>query len=130
VKRRYTDEERGASLAALAANAGNVKRTARELGIPEVTLRHWSTGSRHPEAVTMGAQKKGPLADKLEEVAWALAGKLPGSDCSDVQATAVALGILVDKLQVLRGLPSSITGATHDEKLGRLRRILGIPPAS
>jgi transposase-like protein len=33
-KRRYSDEERGVALAALAANNGDVSKTARQLDIP------------------------------------------------------------------------------------------------
>jgi transposase-like protein len=56
-KRRYSDEDRAL---ALAANAGNAKLTARQLGIPETSLRHWRKGDRHPGAANMGAQKGRP----------------------------------------------------------------------
>lgn len=39
--RRYTPEDRAAALAALAANQGNVARTARQCGVPRPTLIRW-----------------------------------------------------------------------------------------
>lgn len=40
-RRRYSDSERAEALAALAANAGNRAKTARQLGIPRQTLAEW-----------------------------------------------------------------------------------------
>lgn len=40
-KRRYTDQEKGAVLAQLELNNGNVKGTARATGIPWETIRTW-----------------------------------------------------------------------------------------
>lgn len=40
-RQQYTDDERVAALAQLAANGGNLKRTARALGLPAPTLRLW-----------------------------------------------------------------------------------------
>jgi hypothetical protein len=127
-KRRYSDENRANALAALAGNGGNVGRTARELGIPVATIRRWATGERHPEAAQLSQQKKGPLADRLEEVAYQLAGLLPGCKCDNPQALATAIGILVGKLQILRGRPNSIAavGGTREQKPDRLRGLLGI----
>ena len=56
-RRRYTDNERAAALTALAANCGNVERTARELGIPRKTLAQWARGQRYPEAAQMSHEK-------------------------------------------------------------------------
>src|SRR6266851_1738917 len=112
-KRTYSDEQRGNALAALAANGGNVGRTARDLRIPEATLRQWARGQRHPEAVQMSEQKKGPLADRLEELAHALVDDLLKADGRQgtVQAKTTAIGIVIDKVQLLRGKPTGIHGA-------------------
>ena len=37
-RRRYSDEEKSDALVALQANGGNLKRTARELGVPIVPV--------------------------------------------------------------------------------------------
>lgn len=117
--RRYSDEDRSDAVAALCANGGNVKRTARELGIPEKTLANWAKGDRHPEAAAAAEEKKGPLADRLEQVAWQLADAIPGKlDAAPLQQVATALGIVVDKLRLLRNEPTSISktqGAGTDD---------------
>jgi transposase-like protein len=109
-RRRYTDNDRASALAALAANAGNLTHTARQLGIPKRTLSQWAAGSRHPEATQAAEGKKGELADGLEEVAWKLANvipeKLAGASLKD---TAVALGIVIDKMRLLREQPTAIS---------------------
>jgi hypothetical protein len=43
-RRHYSDEDRAEALAVLDANAGNLKRTARDLGIPRATLQEWAGG--------------------------------------------------------------------------------------
>lgn len=103
-KRRYSDEERAACLAALAANGGNLQKTARECGVPDATLRHWRDGDRHPEALKMGELKKGDLADIYERIAYDsldLAGaKLKDLNAKDLVMTAA---IATDKMRLLRG---------------------------
>src|SRR4051812_14575665 len=37
----HTDDDKGRAVRALTANEGNVKRTSRELDIPEQTVRDW-----------------------------------------------------------------------------------------
>jgi transposase-like protein len=108
-KRSYTDEQRASALAALEANAGDVRKTARELGIPEATLRLWKQGKRHPEAAAMCAAKKAPLAEALREVARQLLESIPSKiDESSLSQVAVAMGIAVDKAQLLDGKPTGI----------------------
>lgn len=122
-KRRYSDDERAAAVAAVAANGGNVERTAELLGIPESTLRQWVKGDRHPEAAVMSDGKKGELADRLEAIAWKLADAIPGKiPATGLQQLATTLGIVVDKMQLLRNRPTTINRAERatDDDLGSL----------
>jgi transposase-like protein len=112
-KRRYTDDERATALAALAANGGNVSRTSREQGVPEVTLRQWSSGARHPEALQMSEGKKAPLADAFEAVAarclkHVTDEKLAETGAVDLLKTA---GIAVDKARLLRDQATEIVNS-------------------
>jgi hypothetical protein len=118
-RRRYSDEERETPLAALAANAGRVRRTSSQLGIPEPTIRAWSKGRRrHPEALQEYAQKKSSLSDACEAVAWRLTGYLRGGVAgATFKQAAIALAILCGKLLLLRGYRGFV-------RLG----ILGCPP--
>jgi len=121
-KRRYSDEEKANALAALAANAGNIERTARELSIPASTLQHWANGNVHAQVTNLRDQKKGVLAEGLEDVAWRLLeGVTPAKIAeTDVRELLTAVGIAVDKMQLLRGKPTAIgkhdfSGVSDDE---------------
>lgn len=122
-KRRYTDEERAQALAALTANGNNVSRTAGQIGIPPATLTSWHRGLRHPEATQMCHEKKGPLADRLEEVAGklldAIADKIQGAS---LQQIATAMGIAIDKARLLRGEPTAINEEREDGRVAEFRK--------
>lgn len=112
---RYSDEDRANALAALAANGGNVSLTSRQLSIPRGTLKQWARGERHPEAAQLSQEKKGPLADALEAVAWKLAESLEGKvGEAKLQPTATSLGIVIDKMQLLRNKPTEIQKQVAD----------------
>jgi transposase-like protein len=119
-RRRYSDEERANALAALSANADDVNHTANQLGIPRKTLENWAKGARHPEAAQLGQEKKPELADALEEVARKLADAMPAkiADAS-LRDTAIAMGIAVDKMRLLREAPTSITQTNGTAPDGR-----------
>src|SRR5512132_4142318 len=55
----YTDEQKAQVYVALTANDGNVKRTSRETGVPEGTVRTWKNLWK----------SEPPAADKVEEAA-------------------------------------------------------------
>lgn len=122
-KRRYSDEERAAALAALTANGGNQELTSRQLGIPRHTLRHWYYGERHPEARARAEGKTDELANELEEAAFKILSFMPARmESASLQQLAVCLGITVDKMQILRNRPTTINGVDDgmsDEELER-----------
>lgn len=124
-KRRYSDLERSSALAALTANGGNLDRTAKQVGIPTTTLYNWAKGVSHPEASSNGEQKRA-LADLLEEVARKILADLPGKlPSSDMRGAATALGIVIDKMQLLRGKPTEIVDDLNaDERAKRLACLL------
>ena len=112
--RGFTEDDKAAALAALAANAGNVSKTARDLGIPRTTLSRWSNGERISDGVTAKAQvKKAALADELENVARALVGAMPAKIAdATLQQSATALGITVEQMLLLRGEATGNTAMT------------------
>lgn len=68
-RRHYTDEDRATALAALAGNAGNVKRTARDVGVPESTLRIWArAGEEVGGGAELRARKRDEAADRWARV--------------------------------------------------------------
>ena len=117
----YSDQFKAEALAALDANRGNLKRTAIELDIPQSTLRDWREGvGTRALTSSIRDQKRGDLADRLEEIAWKLVDGIEDGDiekASLVQKTT-AFGILCDKMRLLRGEATSIH---EDRKVEEIR---------
>ena len=101
----YTDAQRIEALAALEANAGNVKRTSRETGIPRQTLTTWrdmavayaprpgpTTSALVP--VTVKTDWEALSAAVVREAAAQVRAKLPSMSGRDA---AIAYGIAADK---------------------------------
>lgn len=100
-RRTYTDDERAAGLAALALHGGNIKRAAREFGVPERTMRRWSEET--PAAVgAIADQKKLDIADRLQRISERAAG---------------CIGLALDAIEADRALAV--------DKLSDLNRIMG-----
>lgn len=110
-RRQWTDEKKSEILAALDANQGNVKRTARQCGVAVSTLRGWAKGRGTNAGVAkLRPEKRGELADALEEIAWQIVELLPSKlQQAEVRELATLLGVSLDKLLLLRGQPNSRT---------------------
>jgi transposase-like protein len=131
LRREYTDAQKAEALAALDANGGNVKRTARELDIPEASLREWSKGRNSPPGADLCAQKKADLGEGLEALIGRLMGGLSEAKIAKagLSEVGVVLGIAFDKLQLLRGQPTSITtneSLTTDQRLEKLTELIRV----
>ena len=107
-RRHYSDEDKAAALAALRANAGNVARTARQVGVPEPTLRQWAKGLRAAPPAQLSERKKADLADRMEEIARALLDRVTPERMDDatVQQLLTSAGIAIDKMRLLRNQPT------------------------
>lgn len=127
-RRDYSDSERATALAALDANGGNVAATARTLQIPRSTLQEWANGRVNSEVTELRQEKKRDLAERLEDIAHELVDALPDKiGRANLQQTATTLGIVIDKMQLLKGEPTNIQqdyGDLTDEE--RSRRIAAI----
>ncbi len=135
-KRTYTPEERDAALAALAANEGNIKRTAVDLGIPPNTLATWRNERSAPKdhrpegGKAARLQAKISLADALERIAWKTVRSLPkalriATAKGSLSQIAVTLGIAVDKMRLLREQATSLPGSalSPEQKDARIAEI-------
>jgi transposase-like protein len=125
-RRRYTDEDRANALAALAANGGNLSRTAAQIGIPAKTLENWTKGTNHPHAAKLGELKKPALAEQFR----ALAEKLVGIACEkadrlNAKDAVIAAGVAIDKARLLDGEPTQINEQRDDVRLAEFRRRYG-----
>lgn len=134
MKRTYSDSDKAAALAALDANGGDVSHTARQLGVPRKTLSEWARGRGVSEDVPgMRAGKRGELTERLESVAHAILDALPGSLAgAQPHHLATALGIVLDKRQLLQGQPTAIGGdgvLSDDERAVRAAALLELARA-
>lgn len=108
-RRHYSDAFRAAALAALDANAGNVKRTARELDVPPKTLEGWAKGRHSPVDAELRDQKKGELSDLFESIARKLLGVAEkNADALNARDAVIAAATAVDKMRLLREQPTEI----------------------
>lgn len=104
-KRYYLAGEKADALALLQANRGNVKQTARELGVPRRTLGDWSHGKGVDEEVRrMTERSKKRLAanfmQEAREAVQAAAEKRPKATYRDLM---IGAAVAVDKAQLLGG---------------------------
>lgn|SRR5262249_45512588 len=109
--RRYTDRDKAAALAHLQSGRGIVNQAARELGIPNETLRGWAAG-RHlqPKVAEEFGVVRDTLSAKLEDAAYemvdAIYEKIDEASLRDLGAT---LGVVIDRMRLLREEPTQIT---------------------
>lgn len=110
---RYSDSDKARVANVLAMNDGNIKRTSRETGVPENTVRDWRNAwakdgppatveqlrtaelDRYVEATS---RVRDLALQRLEEV-------IP--DTKSARELATTFGILDDKLTRAKGLPTS-----------------------
>lgn len=125
--REYSDDEKAAAMAALAAQGGDIGATARSLGIPAKTLRNWSKGQHlSPLASATAVIKKARLSDAIEDVLWFFLPhfekKVPEASMGSL---ATAFGILTDKMRLLRGEAININQqvATPEDAQAKVREL-------
>ncbi len=101
----YTLEYKQAAVAQYHANEGNLKRTATELNLPVPTLRYWIHSG-----VELKPQNIEAIDSKLEKTGHKLIDSIYNHDLENatLQAKATAFGIVIDKMQLLRGQPTTI----------------------
>ena len=142
-KRTYTDADREQVRAALALNGGDVRKTARQTGIPRTTVITWRDKPKPegidalPPAVVEAAVEQ-IRQDKRGEIialAWDLAAdalrqSLVALPRASAQAAAIVAGIAIDKAQLLMGEATSraeVRGSvTHDVDLDNIAAILSV----
>lgn len=117
-KTAYTPDQKTRVYVVLSTNDGNVKRTARETGISESTVRNWKRewekAPPSQELVVAEVESPGGYVSDLEqarnEALSALRNKIPSMSG---QQLAIAYGILEDKLTRARGLATERTEHVH-----------------
>jgi len=128
-RRRYSDRERAAALALYDAT-GNLTEAAKVSGIPDSTLSDWLKGNRGLSNQDIPLLRNGyelrplDLAARFDEIAHRATGELVGRLRNAKEAKNVPLPqliraaeISVDKSQLLRGQPTSITDVIERQEL-------------
>jgi transposase-like protein len=120
---RYTDEDKAAALAHLQSKRGAATETAREMRVPVSTLKDWASGRYLPPVLEKYGVVRDALAARLEEVAHRIIDVLPEKiEAAPVRDLSATLGLIIDKMRLLREEPTAITEATPSarEMLERL----------
>lgn len=113
----YTEQDKARLYVVLTANNGNIKRTARETGIPESTVRNFKREfDENPpareavEAEAVSGDYIGELESLRTQIIGALRKEIPQMKG---QQLAIAFGIVEDKLTRARGLATERTEHVH-----------------
>ena len=112
-QRKYTDREKAEALAIVDMQGGNVRKASQLTGIPEGTLYEWVGGRRvNGDVPDLRESAKDRLLALFDSVVVATLESMltDGSMArANFQQKAIAVGILTDKSQLLRGQATVIT---------------------
>lgn len=114
-RKQYDDEFRASAVLMLEAQGyptkkGALTAVANHLNVPARTLSRWFNREQNPPPDRIVSEKRGELVERLESVAHQILDVLPESlDEASTQQLATALGILLDKRQLLSNKPTEIT---------------------
>jgi hypothetical protein len=113
----YSPERKAEVLALLDANNGNVLRTANEVGINHSLLQYWI--ENRDKYANLRQQKKEDLDSILDKTVHKYINSIFSHDLEEtpLNQKAQAFGIVFDKLQISRSLPTSITQHQNSESL-------------
>jgi len=113
----YTEDQKASVFVALAANEGNVKRTARDTGIPVSTIRRWRDEWQRLESlpsVDAVNEAMGDFADKAETIRWKALVELERQlSTAKPHDLIKVIGILDDKITRARGLADRTVEHRH-----------------
>lgn len=119
-KRTYTDEDKANVLALLAANSGNVKRTARDTGVAEQTVRDWKKagerGNTPSAVVALVPSAIEDFAVDAERIRDKALGALETAlDAGQVTTRELVpiIGMLTEKIALARGQATQRTETVH-----------------
>lgn len=134
-RRTYDDKFRASAVVMLDAagypnKKGALQEVADHLGISRQVLTNWAQATHNAPPQDVLQEKKTELADLFENAARIYLAHATTPDVvADVSGNAsmTAAAIAVDKMQLLRGLPTEIVGMIPD--VIAALRVLGQEPA-
>jgi len=133
--REYSPEDRAQAFVVLNANDGNLKRTARDTGIPEPTLRRWRKqwDESGPPAIELVEEVVINYVDEMEKTRdlslTRIRERLESENVKDqgtLPQLATVFGILTDKIDRARGLTDKRVEHVHSlPSPDEIRSVLG-----
>lgn len=118
----YTAEDKARAYVILQTNEGNLKRTARDTGIPEPTIRRWrnewaSQGAPPLDMIEEAATDMVTEAEKVRDLSLQRIRERLESDNVKDQGTlpqlATVFGIVTDKIDRARGIADKRVEHVH-----------------
>ena len=109
-RKRYNDEFRAGAVLMLQAagypdQKGALTRVHESIKVPMATLSRWARGVSNPPPSNLVTRKKGEIVEKLDNVAHMILDSidLETVNHAELRERMTAVGIVVDKSQLLRG---------------------------
>lgn len=130
-RRIYNDEHKASVYFTLEVNNGNIKRTARDTGIPENTIRDWrNEWEREGVPQEILSRTEAIAGDFLEQATDVrdlaleeLKRQIQRGEVRAAQLVA-AVGMLEDKIRLGKGLATSRSETVHTVDAAALRKEL------
>lgn len=129
---RYDDEFRANAVLMLEAagypgKEGALTAVSRRLSVPARTLSRWFNKEQNPPPDRLVKIKKGELVEKLDDLAHMILDAMPGNVTeASLKEQATALGIVIDKKQLLSGRPTENHELTiYDHRTELLATVAG-----
>lgn len=113
----YTEEQKASVYVTLASNEGNVKRTARDTGVPVSTIRRWRSEWDRLESLPSHDavnEAMGNFAERAESLRWKALVELERQLSTARPGDLIKIvGILDDKITRARGLADRTVEHRH-----------------
>lgn len=111
---KFSEADKAKVFVALTSNDGNVKRTTRDTGVPESTVRRWKNEWKQSGPPDQGALEVAvdEFYDRAEEVRFLALDKIEAKlkdphDKSTMSALIAVVGVLDDKIARVKGIGTS-----------------------
>jgi hypothetical protein len=103
---------------------GALTAVAKKVKAPPRTISRWFNKENNPPPDRLVKEKRGELVERLEDMAHMLLDAMGvdiGENGVDAVRAAVAMGITIDKWQLLKGEPTGIVKIVQMIQEGRVR---------
>lgn len=116
---KYTEDDRARCFVVLTANQGNIKRTARDTGFPENTVRRWARlwddGVDTPDATKVAVLAEDALSniERVRDLALVEIEKMLRAGNNKLGELNAVFGTLTDKANAIQGIANSRVEHVH-----------------